>query len=75
MGKIKSEGVVKKFSKFSDCTNFKYERELLSLIRVLNSPYKDEEKSSESADIMKALVKHMSENMRRTSKRLEDDLE
>lgn len=39
--KIKSEGIVKKFSKFSDCMNFRYERELLSLIRILNSSLKN----------------------------------
>lgn len=38
IAKFKSEGIVKKLSKFSDCTNFRFERELLSFIRVLGTP-------------------------------------
>lgn len=40
--KIKKESIIKKLIKFSDCTNFLYERELLSLIRKLMNSQEDQ---------------------------------
>lgn len=52
--KIKKEGILAKLNKFSDCSNFRYERELMSLqLALAGETHKCE------PTVMKALVKHM----------------
>lgn len=75
VARIKSENLLKKFTKFSDFSNFKYERELLSFTRALNFLNKNSQKQSQSNDFMRALVKFISENTHKRGKRIEDQLE
>lgn len=77
---LKTNSIIKKLTKFSDCTNFRYERELFSLINALSndsaptSPSKNKEKG-DLAQVMKALVKHLNEEGYKAGKSIEDELE